>query len=312
VTGVVRGWERFWFAQAPTSTLALVRIAFGLVMVGWTLSLVPDLTPLFSQGGLVPEQPRHLGWGLLRMFPSDEAVLGVWAGLLVSSLLVLVGLGTRLAAAMLFVCLLSLERRNVLVLNSGDLVLQHVALFLALSPAGASLSLARWLRARERFWELPPRAPWGLRLMQVQLSVIYFASVWAKVRGETWNDGTAVSYALRLEDLERFPVPDVFTTAPILANLFTYGTLAVELGVAILIWVPRVRLFAAAAGVFLHLAIDYAITVGFFSLAMLILYLAFLPPETASRFLHWVRGRLERSRLVVLRRLAAKTSGRDT
>jgi hypothetical protein len=308
MTGAVRAWERFWFQPAPTSTLALVRIAFGLVMVGWALALVPDLFAFFSRDGVVPAQPRHLGWGLLLTFPSDEAVIGVWAALLLSSLLVLVGFGTRLAAAVLFVCLLSFERRNILILNSGDFVLQHVALFLALSPAGAALSIDRWLRAREKFWESPSRAQWPLRLMQVQLSVIYLASVWAKVRGVTWNDGTAVSFALRVEDLARFPVPDAFGTTPILANLLTYGTLAVELGVAILIWVPGVRLFAAAGGVLLHVGIDYALTVGFFSMAMLILYLAFLPPETANRFVLWLRGRLARGRIGFLQRFAAAST----
>jgi hypothetical protein len=309
MTSFVRGWERFWFEPVATSTLALVRIAFGLVMIGWTLALLPDLFSLFSQEGISPIQPRQLGWGLLLTFPSDDAVLGVWAALLLSSILLLVGLGTRLAAAVLFVCLLSFTRRNILVLNSGDFVLQHVALFLALSPAGASVSVDRWLQERRRFWEFPVRAPWALRLLQVQLSVIYFASVWAKVRGETWNDGTAVSYALRLDDLARFPVPDFLTTTPIFANLLTYGTLAVELGVAILIWVPSVRLYAAAAGILLHLSIDYALSVGFFSMAMMILYLAFLPPETASRFLLWLRGQLARSRVGPLRRITETSGG---
>ena len=36
------------------------------------------------------------------------------------------------------------------------------------------------------------------------MSLVYFFAVWEKLRGETWNDGTAISYAFRIEDLERF------------------------------------------------------------------------------------------------------------
>jgi hypothetical protein len=134
--------------------------------------------------------------------------------------------------------------------------------------------------------------------------VIYVASVWAKVRGETWNDGTAVSYALRIEDLERFPLPNFVVDTELIANVLTFGTLAIELGVAILIWVKPLRRFVIPIGILLHLFIDYALEVGFFSYAMVILYLAFIPPETASRWLLALRDRLARSRFRPLRRLA--------
>ena len=304
MTGVLAAWDRFWFAPAPTSTIGLVRIAFGIVMVGWGLALTPDLLTFFSQDGVVPLQPPYVGWGLLRFFPSDAAVIGVFVAHLVASVCLLLGVVTRLAAAVVFVTLLSLLRRDPFIFNSGDAVLLNISFFLALGPAGESLSIDRLLRARGRFWEFPERAQWPVRLMQVQLSVIYFVSVWAKVRGTTWNDGTAVSYALRLHQLHRFPIPRFLTSEPLIVNLLTYGTLAVELGIAILVWNRRARPWVLAAGAFLHLSIDYSLEVGFFTLAMLTLYLAFLPPETAARLLLALRRWLERSGIRTLQRLA--------
>ena len=291
----VAGWERFFFEPATTSTLALVRIAFGLLTFAWGLALAPDLFTFFSDDGLLPPEVLDQEWNLLAWFQGDTALVAVYGALLLSALCVALGLFSRLAALVLFVTLLSFERRNPLIYNSGDFVIQHLAFFLALAPSGAALSLDRWRRTRAGFWEFPPRAQWAIRLMQIQLSVIYLTSVWAKVRGETWNDGTAVSYALRLEDLERFPLPHFVVDTPLIANVLTYGALAIELGVAILIWNRRARPYAVVAGVALHLGIDYALEVGFFSYAMLILYLAFLPPETARAWVLAVRRRVRRS-----------------
>lgn len=66
-------------------------------------------------------------------------------------------------------------------------------------------------------------------MLQIQLSVIYLATVWAKTRGTTWNGGTAVSYAMRIEDIARFHVPTIISNSVALSTLMTYGTLAIEL-----------------------------------------------------------------------------------
>ncbi len=305
MTGAVAAWERFWFGATPTSTLAILRIAFGLLMLGWGAALAPDIFTFFASDGMFPPGTINQEWGLLEHFGSDAALIGVYVALLVSAFCLMIGFGTRLAAAILFVTLLSFERRNSLIYNSGDAVVHNLAFFLVFAPSGASLSADRWLRARERFWEFPARAPWATRLIQIQLSAIYITSVWAKVRGETWNDGTAVSYALRIDDLVRFPIPHFVADTTVLVNLLTYGTLAIELGVAIFIWIPRTRKYAIAAGVLLHLAIDYRLEVGFFSYVMIVMYLAFLDPDAMSARLLRLRGALGRSRFAVLRRVAA-------
>ena len=292
-------WERFWFAPQPTATLALVRIAVGALSLAWALSLAPDLFSLYSAGGIVPAQPgaqRPGVWGLLGIVPGDAALVTVYAALLGGSIALLVGLWTRLAAGVVFVALLSFARRNPFVLNDGDALLRMLALFVALAPAGASLSLDRLRRAGDRFWEFPARAPWALRLIQIQLSVVYLSTVWQKARGSYWTDGTAVSYALRLEDLQRFPVPAPVSDSLTLANVATFGTLATELALAVLVWSRRARPWVLGLGVALHLSIEYSLRVGFFSFAMLACYVAFISPEAAKAAILAGRDRLGRRR----------------
>lgn len=291
-------WERFWFASGQTSAFALFRVAFGAVVLAWTLSLAPSLYSLLGSEGVVPDHPDPGtgGWSLLQISDSDVLVTALYLLLLVGSLFLVVGFRTRLAAVLVFVCLVTFGRRNPWMLNSGDLLITVLAFYVMLMPSGEALSVDRWLRTRRGFWEFPARSLWPLRLVQVQVSILYVAAVWEKVRGTTWNDGTAVSYAFRLEDLERFPVPDFVTDSLLLVNLMTYGTLAVELALGILVWNRVLRPWVLLAGVGLHLGIDFATRVGFFSYAVLVAYIAFLPPETVSAWVLRTRDWVARTR----------------
>jgi hypothetical protein len=303
VRSAVSAWNRFWFAPAPTSTLAIVRIALGLVVAAWGLSLAGDLFAFFGPHGIQPSPPRPPGsWGLLDLSDGDLALGAIYASLLVGAGALAVGFHVRLAALVVFVCMVSLEREAPYVLNAGDHLLRILVVYVMLAPSGAALSVDRW-RAGQQVWTFPERPQWGLRLMQLQLSFVYLAAVWAKARGVTWNDGTAISYALRLTDLERFPVPTLVTEVPAFANVLTYATLGIELSLAILVWNRRLRPWVLGLGVLLHLGIDWSLRVGFFTLAVLVMYLAFIPPERASSAIRRARHRV----LAVTGRLSSRS-----
>jgi hypothetical protein len=198
---------------------------------------------------VAPNQPAiPYTWGVFEFCTSNQAILIGWAVLLASALALTFGWHSRLAAVLVFVLILSFQRRDPWIFNAGDAVVRIEALFIALSPCGAALSLDQ--RCREgSFWSAQSRPIWPVRLMQVQLSIIYLASVQMKLSGETWVQGTAVSYALRLKDMQRFPPPHWFTTKALMMNAVTWGTLAIELSVAVLVWNPRFRPWVLAAGV---------------------------------------------------------------
>jgi hypothetical protein len=291
------GWERFWFEPQQTSSLALFRIAFGLLVFAWTVTLIPNLYAFYGSDGILPKKPPSGpgGWGLLGLSDSRAWLLVVFVATLIAALALTVGLFTRLAAVVVWIGIVSILNRNGFVTNSGDGVLRDLAFYCALAPAGAALSLDRLRKVPDRFWEFPARAPWALRLIQIQVSVGYLAAVWHKAQSELWNNGTAVSYALRIEDLRRLGMTAFVTHSVELTNLLTFGTLAVELALGVLVWNRTARPWVLAMGVCLHLGIDSAIIVGFFSFAMLTAYLAFVPPDTATRFILASRDVLARS-----------------
>jgi len=290
--GIADAWRRFWFEPQSTSTLGVVRIAFGIVVLGWTVSLAPDLKTFFSSSGIVPTQPNARWWfDPLKSFNSDTALYILYAVLLVGAICLLIGYWSRVASIIVFLGILTLERRNPYMFNSGDVLVRNIAFYLMLTPSGLALSLDRLRKARDHFWEYPSRPLWGLRLIQVQLSVTYAATVWAKVMGTTWNNGTAVSFALRIGDLERFHTPGFITHNLFISNLMTLGTLALEASLAILVWNRKARPYVLTLGVLMHISIAISIMVGFFSMAILVAYLAFIPPDTMERVIDRVRRR---------------------
>jgi hypothetical protein len=299
VRRAVGGWNAFWFAPTETSTLAVVRILYGLVVIGWSLSMLPDLGAFYSSHGVLPTQPAPaalgLGtsaWGVLSGFNSQAALTTLYVATVAGAICLTVGLATRLASIVVFIGTLSLTRRNPFIDNSGDVLIRIIAFYLMLAPAGAALSMDRWLRARDRFWEFQPRAPWALRLLQIQMSILYLSAVWDKVRsGSSWNDGTALSYVLRIKDVQRFSLPTFTTDSPVI-NLMTYGTLAIELGLGVLVWNRKLRPWVLVAGIALHLGIDYTIRVGWFSYAVIAALISFVPAASMSRALLGARERV--------------------
>src|SRR5262245_37067362 len=147
----IAAWERFWFEPEPTSTLALVRIAFGALVFAWTVSLAHDAYSFFSGSGILPSSTYDgeaaTAWGLLDLTDSRLAVALLLAVLALASLFLVAGLYTRVASVLVFIGLISIERRNPFVFNSGDGLLKVIAFYMMLAPSGVALSVDRWRRA---------------------------------------------------------------------------------------------------------------------------------------------------------------------
>lgn len=296
----VRWWNRFLFRPASGATFALYRTLLGFTVVAWMLSLLPDLTSFYSDSGLEPH-PRYgdYRFGLFRWLEGDTAIWVVYALTLAAAVVVTVGRGARLGAPAMFVGVMSFQLDNPTLLNGGDLLLRTLAAYLAiyavLSPsAHVDVPLFGRLGPEGRTWPLIP--PWGLRLVQIQVTVIYPASVIAKVGGASWLDGSAALRALAVEDFQRFPVPDFIAHSIVIGALLTWATLAVEAALPALLWFPHTRRAAVMLGVGLHLSFDYALRLGFFGWAMAAAVVTFLPAADTERLVGWAGRRLARQR----------------
>lgn len=280
VGAIIDGWCAFWFTPQPAYTLGLVRMMFGVVAVAWTLALLRDLYRVFGEQGVAPQYTLlDYQWSVFEAWPGDTALLIGWVLLLLSAIAMTVGWHSRFAAILVFVLIHSFHRRGTYIFNAGDALLTIVALVLALSCCGAALSLDQRRRTGS-FWSAQTLAPWPIRLMQVQLSLIYLVSVQAKLSGKSWTDGSAASYTWRTDGRwALLPAPEWLSANAMLVNAVTWGTLVIELAIAVLVWNRRWRPWVLAAGVVMHVTLMVNMNVTFFSLAMFVLYLAFVPWE---------------------------------
>ena len=279
-------WDRFFFEPQSPSPIALVRAAWGLTMAVWAITLLPDDDPFLTDGAMRYDRPRGAGsWNPLDWIGWSRAPLVTTVLLLLAGLAMAVGYRTRLSSAVAALSLIALLRTNTTIFNSGDLVLRQIGVAVALASSGLVLSLdAR--RTRGSLLPSPSvqRAPWARRALQLQIAVGYALSAWAKLRGPSWHDGTALAQALRIEDLQRITPPEWLFGQDVLLNLLTWATVVFEASFAFLVWNRRLRPWVLGLGVAFHLGIDLFFDVGFFSIAMWIAYLAFLPPDVADRW----------------------------
>lgn len=160
-----------------------------------------------------------------------------WAA---AAFLLLIGLGSRLAAFWCFVMSVSLCQSSPNIDNAGDTVRSLALFYLFLSPSGAAWAVDAWI-GRRLGWEAyrdemgafrgvalvhrlePQRAPyfihpWPLCLLFVQMMAIYLFNGIAKSVGTTWHDGTSLHNVLGDLTLARWsaamlPMPGLLSAA---------------------------------------------------------------------------------------------------
>jgi len=295
IAAVVRAASAFdrWVREpVDPRPLAWFRSWFGFLTLVNLWMLWPDMPLWLSNDGVLPPEVHRqtvYGAGLTVYLLTGYADAAIWVIrllALVGGLGLWLGIWPRCAACCAWLAATSYSWRNLLILHSGDCLVRIGCFFLMFARTDGAASLPRWLGRRTEAGDRPPPAEvpaWPQRILQLQLCILYFVTgVW-KATGATWRDGTAVGMVLQLGEFQRFPIPDFCMTPPA-SRLFTYGTLAFELGFPLLVWVPRLRLPVLAAGLAFHAGLDWTLNVQLFQWLITSYYILFLAtPATGSR-----------------------------
>jgi hypothetical protein len=290
VQALTRGWNDFFHQPQDTRICALVRVAFAaLVLIHWIV-LYPDLEMWYGESGVLPANvSREVAganrWSLLWQLPATSTAIATCFWIAVAqTALVLIGLWPRLNAACLLAWLISFQNRNGFILDGEDTLMRLIALYLALMPCGASWSLGAWLAARWRSGKLQVpverrRPAWGLRLLQIQMAVIFLAAGLEKAGDDSWLRGTAMYYVARLDDyFGRFPIPTWLFDRPWCVAFITWSVVLGELLVPVFVWFRQTRRWALTAAVLFHLGNEWTMHLFLFHWLMLAGWMSFLVP----------------------------------
>ncbi len=303
--------EKIWnpidqalFSYGSPVTLGVLRILIGGLTFLSLLSLWPVFQDFFTENGLYPAD-FAVRWSdnLARFAPLTQftdggiTVIAFWATV-ACALLTCIGLFTRVSSILLFLGVVALHHRNPDILNSGDTLVRQFLFFLAIGPSGTACSVDRLLRVKKNpsNSELQEISVWPVRLFQFQLAIVYFTTVWWKMTGTMWRDGTATWYPARLAEFDRFPYPDFIREMP-MVMVTTYGTLIVELALATLVFAKPMRKWVLLAGLLMHGWIEYSMNIPFFSWLITAAYVSFYEGEEVTAWFDRLASKIGRPSL---------------
>jgi tetratricopeptide (TPR) repeat protein len=257
-----RAVERFWFdVNVPPQVLRLFRLAFFAVLA-LDMWLEIAHAPRYGAGGF---NVSHL-----------PALDGILPALGRPAAAVLFGAGAALAALIAF----GGVRRTLLVPLTAlfgvfyfssqlDSYQHHYLMFLVL----VILCFADWGPAS--------RGGWPLRLLLVQLSIVYFYAALSKL-GPDWRHGTVLATQVSAEWARAF-----------IERMGGFGRAAAlvvftELSLAVAIQLRALRPYAAAIGIPFHAFIELSgFHIGLFSYFMFALYVLMLPARPIVALVDW-------------------------
>jgi hypothetical protein len=287
---------RFMATPASPAPLAVLRMGVAGVMLLLTIMISGSILDLYGQHGIVEwstldpgDGPSIVSWGrpqiswLVQLLgplgvSSAACVKGVFYTHALSLAFLLIGFRTRTSAIIAFAT-------QVLLSNSGDATIYGVDQFARVAlfyctwmPVGAAFSVDNLLSGKKLTASIAARV--GLRVLQLQMAIMYLASGIEKASGEQWWNGEVIWRAVNLPELAQFDMTWL-ANHPWLALMIGLGSLVLELGYILLVWNRYTRLPVVLAAISMHIGIGILMGLHSFSALMIVLNVsAFLVAAT--------------------------------
>ncbi len=282
-------WARGKIAEvfgADLRSLAALRVVLALLVLADLALRATDFYAHYTDDGVLPRE-QLLAGGLLDTsafsfaFANGQPLFMVllFGATALAALSLLVGYRTRLSTVVVWVLLMSIQWRNPLLMNGGDTLLRLLLFWGMFVPLGAYWSLDHLRRA-------PSRRPAMLYFslgtvgLFMQIAFVYVFTVILK-SGDEWRvDGTALYYALQLDQLVT-PFGAFLAQFPNLLKAMTFGTLGLEAFGPLLLFIPffigPVRTAVVLAFMSLHYGIWMSMELGLFPWISSFCMVCFLP-----------------------------------
>jgi hypothetical protein len=135
-------WNRFFFAPQSPTPIALFRIIFGFLVIATLVLLHADWLTWYGPDAWVSlHTMRVLEPGtrlnLFAILPASNAwIEGLFWVFLFSAVMLTIGFLTRVNSVIVFLCLTSIDQRNLFINHGGDTFLRVAGFFLIFAPAG--------------------------------------------------------------------------------------------------------------------------------------------------------------------------------
>lgn len=306
---VRKSFTSFFFEARDLRPLDLMRIVLGITMLCQFGFLSPHALEYYGHRGWAPVSVAWpwIDWPFLDSvflhLPSDVAVLAVYGLFLAAVAMFTVGFQMQWVKIVVWYLHLALFFRNQEVIYGADRMVNCVLFLLVLAPLGRFYAVDAWYRKARGKPDYADdgmlgreRASMVLRLVQIQLAVIYLFAGLAKLKHDHWWHGHAIWRAFVNPEFGGESMAKALAHVYWIGNLMTYTTLVVEVSYPYMIWNAKRRLPILVGIIGMHAGIAILMKLFYFSSVMIAANLTFLTPtgvdkvEAAAR---WVlrRGR---------------------
>lgn len=286
---LLEAWNNFFFAPISVYPIAVFRIVFGCVLLIDAIYLQNRAELYLGPAGLT-EYNRYVkraggvSMSLFLYLPgtmrSAQLIMAVH---FTAIIMLIIGFLTPLSAALAFITTRSIVSRTDHLTNGGDAVAKVMCFLLIFTPCGNTLSLdALLFNLPENLNNSPAeQAPWAQRLMQIQLCFVYFNTMYWKLKGKTWREGTAVYYAVSNDMYRLFKFPNFLLKKP-LVQIMTWGVLIFELLLAPGLWITELSPWFVGGAMLMHLSFMIFLNIHLFSLYMMSVLILFISPAVIT------------------------------
>ncbi len=270
-------------------SLALFRIGLALLILCDLIDRSKTLTAHYTDAGVLPRaalaqltNDTILSLHLLSGSFAFEGFLFLAAGVL--AVMMLVGWHTRWVTLLSFILLFSLQQRNLLVTQAGDVLQRFLLLWAVFLPLGAYAAFD----ARRRTSSPPSPQVFSVASIALlfQPLAIYVVATVSKFQSEAWIEGRALYAVLNKATYAR-PIGEWLLEFPEAVTFFNYATMVIEGIIPLMLLSPwfssRLRTGAIVANFAFQAGIWMCLNIGFFQPLAALALIPYLPSRVWDR-----------------------------
>lgn len=301
VTDASRAWDLFWYHPRAPHTLAVIRIATGLMIAYMHGIWLSQVSYFFGPTAWVDgatNRALHAGdycWSYLAYTSNVTLISGHEIVAIVAGLAMAVGYKSRIVTPIAWFLTLMVCHRQTGALFGLDQIVMMLSMYLMFSRCGDAYSVDQTLAQRQSRSPIAPSPSVSnniaTRLMQLHLCIIYLFGGISKMRGDFWWEGSAMWWSIANYEYQSLDVVWL-GRSPMLIALATHVTLFWETFYCALVWPRWTRPIVLLLAVLVHGGIAIFLGMPTFGIMMIVANMAFIEPETTERWLKGLFGRL--------------------
>ena len=258
---LIKDWDSFWFKPMSTLPVSCFRFCFCSILLAMYLIRFFDIRIFFYESGLLSStsakafHQMYTNKSFHFILSSDTLLYLCYILFIIILFLMVLGVANRFIAVLAFVLHLVFLQRNPSITFGADIIATFWLFYLIFSNSNKEIKWVHYLLKKQKglMSERLEKGDWlntiAIRLIQIQLCVIYMFSGMEKLKGKSWWDGTAIWEALSFYDFTFFNF-SFLLSAPMLSAVLVIFTVLFEIYFPVLVWVPRLRKPVLLAGFF--------------------------------------------------------------